>query len=239
MTAEMRCHRCSPDVTRTCIASRFAPGELRASPVVDGHLEVVTIGQTKTCGRDRAETRNVARYPRLTAPRSAAVAAGPVEQVPGTGARIRPADAHATTTRPRGNGREAVFDALRGERDILACRVAGAVIARFHEGDALRGVISLIDRRIVEEVDTIIAANHHRHLSTQEGEAAARTGIGRPAHADRRQGPGPSPIARLGHDQVDRPLRLSVLCVAPPGQFTDLLRINAGARSSQHPLLRT
>src|SRR5258708_25617350 len=117
---------CSPNVTRTCIASRFAPGKLRASPVVDGHLEVVTIGQTKTGGRDRAETRNVARYPRLTTPRIAAVAAGSVEQVPGTGARIRPGDAHITTTHPGGNGREAVFDALRGERDILACRGAGA-----------------------------------------------------------------------------------------------------------------
>src|SRR5260370_2341582 len=119
MTAEMRCHRCSPDVTRTCIASRFAPGELRASPVVDGHLEVVTIGQTKTCGRDSAETRNVARYPRLTAPRSAAVAAGPVQQVPGTGPRIRPGEAHVTTTHPRASGREAVLDPLPAARKIL------------------------------------------------------------------------------------------------------------------------
>src|SRR5258708_9029228 len=148
---------CSQNGTRACIASRFAPGKLRVAPVVDGHLEVVTIGQTKTCGRDRAETWNVARYPRLTTPRSAAVAAGTVEQVPGTGAHIRPGDAHVTTTRPGGNGREAVFDALRGERYILACRVAGAVIARFHEVDALRAVISLIDRRIVEQVDAIIA----------------------------------------------------------------------------------
>ena len=106
-------------------------------------------------------------------------------------------DLHSFPLRPRqtacfpgGNGQEAVFDALRGERDILACRVAGAVIARFHEVDALRGVISLIDRHIVEEVDTLIAANRHCHMSTQEGEAAARTGIGRPAHTNRRQGPG-------------------------------------------------
>jgi hypothetical protein len=34
---------CSPDVTRTCIASRFAPGKLRASPVVDVHPFLRTV----------------------------------------------------------------------------------------------------------------------------------------------------------------------------------------------------
>src|SRR5437588_12868809 len=110
----------SPDVTGAGITSRLAPGKLRASPVVNGHLEVVAIRQGKTSGCDVAIAWDVARYLRFTAPGGPTIAAGTVEQIPGTGTGICPGNTNVAATCSRGNRREAMLDAWWGERDILA-----------------------------------------------------------------------------------------------------------------------
>src|SRR5712692_6129187 len=50
----------SPDVTWTGIASCFAPGQLRASSVINGHLKVIAVGQAKARGCDVAIAWNIA-----------------------------------------------------------------------------------------------------------------------------------------------------------------------------------
>src|SRR5258708_12750926 len=57
-TSTARLVVCSPNVTRTCIASRFAPGKLRVPPVVHAHPDDSPIAQTKPFGRDNAQPRN-------------------------------------------------------------------------------------------------------------------------------------------------------------------------------------
>ena len=63
-----------PDVARPRIARTLSPGNLRATPVIYRHAEVVTIGQAKAARRQVAVACNVARYSRLTAPRGPTIA---------------------------------------------------------------------------------------------------------------------------------------------------------------------
>src|SRR5579859_699144 len=104
-----------PDIAGACVASRFSPGDLRAPSVVNGHLEVVAIGQAKAGGCEIAIAGNVTRYLCLTAPRISTIATGAVEQIPRATAHVGPGNTHISASCSRSNGGEGMFDALRGE----------------------------------------------------------------------------------------------------------------------------
>src|SRR5579883_2349934 len=112
------------------------------------------------------------------------------------------------------------------------------MIGRFDEVDALWRVIGLVCRRVVEQVDAIIAANRHRNLRPQEGEAAVRAGIGRATHANRCERPRLAAVARFTDKEVDGAFGLPVLCVACPGKIDIALRVDARAATERPALLR-